>query len=199
MIRLWTFLFASATLACAQQPALTSSNFKPLTGEQRWRRYWKDTVFSPGLFFAAAGAASGSQLGHDPPEWGQGTEGYARRTASLLGLFTIQETVTQSGAAALHYDPRYFHCECHGFVRRASHAVLWTFLTKNDRGETRFNLPAVAGAYGSGMISMYWYPARYNPLSDGVRVGNQQIAYDLGVNLIREFSPELKRAFRFFH
>jgi hypothetical protein len=46
---------------------------------------------------------------------------------------------------------------------------------------------------------MYWYPRRYNPLSDGVRVGNQQAGFDLGINLIREFSPELKKAFRFGH
>jgi len=198
-LRFCLFILVPGALLFGQSSPPPVPAYKPLSGAERWHRYWKDTILSPGLYFAATGAASGSQLAHDPPEWHQGAKGYARRSASLLGLFTIQETVAQAGAAALGYDPRYIQCECRGFFRRSGHAILWTFLTKNEQGSTRFNLPALAGAYGSGMLSTYWYPPRYNPLSDGVRVGNQQVGFDVGVNLIREFSPELKKFFRFGH
>jgi hypothetical protein len=133
---------------------------------------------------------------HDPAEWRQGYHGYSRRTASEYGQYTIQEAIHQGGAAAMGLDPRYLRCDCHGFTARVLHAVKGSFLTRNEEGKTRFDLPSVAGAYGTGMLSMYWYPSRYQPLSDGVRSGTQQIGFDTGMNLLDEFSPELKR---FFH
>jgi hypothetical protein len=42
---------------------------------------------------------------------------------------------------------------------------------------------------------MYWYPSRYRPLTDGVRVGHQEMGFVIGLNLLDEFSPELKRVF----
>lgn len=173
----------------------TITPYQPLTGAERWNRYWNDTILSPGLYFAAAGAASGGQLGNDPPDWGQGTKGYAKRTAALLGRFTMQTTVHQAASAALGYDPRYLSCDCKGFLRRSGHAIKWTLLTRNNDGETRLDFPKMAGAYGSGMLSMYWYPSRFNPLTDGVRAGNQQMGFEFGVSVIREFSPELKHFF----
>lgn len=169
--------------------------YVPLTGSERWHRYWKDTILSPGLYFAAVGAASGGQLGNDPPEWRQGVQGLAKRSASLLGLFAIQETVHQGSAAALGYDPRYLRCDCRGFLPRSAHALKWTFLTRNSAGQPRIDFPFLAGAYGSGMLSTYWYPARYQPLTDGFRVGTQQLGFGAGLNLIREFGPELKHVF----
>jgi len=113
-----------------------------------------------------------------------------------LATFSIQASVQEGAAAALHYDPRHLRCECHGFGRRLAHGLLWSFLTKNDEGQTRFNFPVVGGAYAAGMIPMLWYPDRYNPLKDGFRRGSQQLGFSVGANLIVEFSPELKRFFR---
>ncbi len=66
-------------------------------------------------------------------------------------------------------------------------------MTRNNEGETRFDVPAIAGAYSSGMLSMYWYPHRFSPLTDGVRVGNQQMGFYVGMNVLREFAPDVKR------
>ncbi len=167
--------------------------YMPLSNEQRWDRYWDQTFLSPGLYFASLGAASGAQLAHDPPEWRQGIAGYGRRAASQFGIFTIQTTVHEAGAAALGYEPRYLRCDCTGGWRRAGHAAKMSLLTVNREGKMRPDLPTLAGAYGSGMLSMYWYPARYHPLSDGVRAGNMQMGFVLGIHLIQEFSPEIKR------
>lgn len=194
----WLALLITPVVLC-QTPStalLTPLNYQPLTRHQRWHRYGQDTILSPGLYFGSAGAASGAQLGNDPPEWGQGAAAYGKRTASILGTFLIQETVAQGGAALLGYDPRYLHCDCRGFWRRSGHAVKWSFLTKNTEGKTRLDVPSLASAYAAGMLSTYWYPARFNPLTDGVRNGNQQEAFTIGVNILKEFSPELKRLFR---
>lgn len=45
------------------------------------------------------------------------------------------------------------------------------------------------------MIVTTWYPKRYDPLVQGVQMGHAQIGFAVGVNVIREFSPELKRFF----
>jgi hypothetical protein len=154
------------------------------------------TLLSPGIYLASFAAAGGTQLAKDPPEWGQGVEGYSKRAGSLFATFEIQATVQEGAAAALRYDPRRLRCDCQGGTRRIAHAFVWSFLTKNDAGHTRFNMPVVAGAYAAGMLPLLWYPDRYSPLKDGFRRGSQQLGFAVGANLIAEFSPELKR---FFH
>lgn len=173
----------------------TLAPYSPLTASQRWDYYLSESLLSPGLYLAALGAAGGAQLDKDPPEWGQGIDGYARRAGSLLATFAIHTTVYQASDAALRYDPRYLHCDCKG-GRRLAHAFVWSFLTKNDEGKTRFNFPVFAGAYASGMIPFLWFPDRYSPLKDGFREGSQQLGFTVGINVVREFSPELKRFFR---
>ena len=182
-----------AAVLSAQTPIAA---YSPLTSSQRWDHYLHQTLLSPGIYLASLAAAGGSQLAKDPPEWGQGVEGYSKRAGSLLATFSIQASVQEGAAAALHYDPRHLRCECHGFGRRLAHGLLWSFLTKNDEGQTRFNFPVVGGAYAAGMIPMLWYPDRYNPLKDGFRRGSQQLGFSVGANLIVEFSPELKRFLR---
>jgi len=170
--------------------------YAPLTASQRWDHYLHLTFLSPGIYLASLAAAGGSQLAKDPPEWRQGFDGYAKRTGSLFATFAIQASVQEGTAAALGYDPRHLRCECQGAGRRLAHGVLWSFLTKNNEGQTRFNIPVVAGAYAAGMIPLLWYPDRYSPLKDGFRRGSQQLGFAVGANLLAEFSPEIKRFFR---
>jgi len=176
-------------------PPAASDSYTPLSSSERWREYRDDTWLSPGFYAFALAAAADSQSVWDPPEWGQGAAAYARRSASWLGVFGVEETIHHGGAAALGYDPRYLRCGCKGFFRRSGHAIKWSFVTKNTAGQTRLDLPVLAGAYGGGMLSTYWYPSRYQPLKDGVRVGHQEMGFVVGLNLINEFGPELKRVF----
>jgi hypothetical protein len=185
------FIFVAASLG-----AQTSLTYTPLTASERWEHYRHETFLSPGIYLAALAAAGGTQLAKDPPEWGQGLDGYGKRAASFLATYAIQSTVHEGAAAALGYDPRYLHCDCKGGGRRLVHALVWSFLTKNEEGRTRFNSPTIAGAYAGGMIPYLWYPSRYSPLKDGSREGSQEVGIIMGVNIFREFGPELKRFFR---
>jgi hypothetical protein len=190
---------AFASLAVAQPPAEpvgTAPDYVSLSGAERWQRAGQQTFLSPALYFASFGSAAGQQLHNDPPEWRQGLKGYARRSASQFGAFTLQIGIREASAAALHYEPRYIRSGREGFLPRAGHAIAWSFVTWDTDRHVRFNVPAVAAAYGSGMISTAWYPARYSAFHDGVRNGNRQMGVAVGVNVLREFAPELKR---FFH
>ena len=198
-------LLLAAAIAMATLPAqlppdpAALSGYTPLTSEERWHRYWQESFSSPGLYFASLGSAIEGQLANDPPEWRQGVGGFSLRSASLFGMFTIQTTIYEAGTAAMGLEPRYQRCDCKGFPRRIGHALKWSVVTLNNAGKVRPNLPALAGGYGSGMLAMSWYPDRYHSLSDGVRLGNQQAGFMAGINLIREFGPELKRLLRFVH
>ena len=198
-------IFASGLLCVsamhAQGPAaaddvLTSANYKPLTGKGRAAFFASDTLLSPLTYAAALGGGGIQQLSNSPPEWNQGVKGYAKRSGSVLGIVLIQGTISNGAAAALGYEPRYIHCGCNGFLKRTSHAVVWSIITKNNAGANRPNLPALAGAYGSGMLgTLAWYPDRFDPLKDGFRLGTQQLPFIAGANWLREFTPDLKRAF----
>ena len=202
MIRVLAVAAFSLAVVCeaqtAQPPVVTPTTptWQPMTGKERLDRYWKESFGSPGLYFASTGAAIGSQFRNDPTEWGKTGSGYAKRAASNFVRFSAQTAIHEAGAAALGLDPRYHSCECKGFLPRAGHAVKWTLVTRDNNGHIRPNVPVVAAAYGSGMISTLWYPDRYTPLTDGVRVGHQQLGMEFGINVIREFGPELKRTLR---
>jgi hypothetical protein len=188
-------LIAALPLAAQTPSAITATNYVPPTTQERWHHYFNETLIAPDFYLAVFGSAAIDQITHTPPEWKQGIAGYGRRSASDFGLYAIDGTIHQAASAALGYDPRYIHCGCPGFWHRTGHAVLWTFLTKNSSGQTRFDVPAVGAVYGSSMISTLWYPSRYDPLTDGVREANHLIAYRVGRNIFEEFRADLKHAF----
>lgn len=173
--------------------------FVPIDAKQRSDRFFKEYLGSPFTYIAAAGAASGGQIGNDPKEWTRSWEGYGKRVGSTFALFTIQTGVHEAGDAKLGLDPRYFRCSCNGGLRRTWNAMEMSFLAYNGKGRKRFDLPQLLGAYGGGMIVTTWYPKRYDPLVQGVQMGHQQMGFVVGINLIREFRPELKKFFGKFN
>jgi hypothetical protein len=122
-------------------------------------------------------------------------DGWGKRSLYWAGVIATQETIRQGTDAALGYDPRYRKCDCKGFFHRSGHAVLWTFFTIDGAGSTRLDVASLAGAYGGGMLSMLWYPRRYNPLKDGLRTGTQELGFSVGMSAFLEFGAELKLAF----
>jgi hypothetical protein len=187
------FILLTPFIGLIPTQAQTTPAWHPLNGEERWANFFDTTVTAPTFWGAALVSASYSQITNAPPEWSQGAYGLGRRMASKLAIYGIQETIHQGGEAILGYDPRYLACGCKGFWTRTGHAIKWSFLTKNKSGRTRFDFPAIAGMYGAGMLSTYWYPPRFNPLTDGVRNGNQQLGISVGLNVFREFEPDVKR------
>jgi len=147
-----------------------------LTATQRSDRFFKEYLGSPFTYIAAAGAASGGQIGNDPKEWTRSWEGYGKRVGTTFALFTIDTGVHEVGDAMLGLDPRYFRCRCRGGLQRTWNAVEMSFLAYNSKGRKRFDLPQLAGAYGSGMIVTTWSQAlrpirsrsTYGPPADGI-------------------------------
>ncbi len=202
-LQLWTaFAVLSCLPALAQaeeeaQPyvrpristVVTMDEFRPLTGKERWQLYWRESYFTPGAFFRNVMPALGAQRRDEPPQWGQGMEGFSKRLANRVARSTIRESITAGGSAALGYDVRYVKCQCKGFFPRFGHALAWNFITLNRNGNKVFDAPVIAGAFGSEFIGLTWMPKGYRSPGDAAISASTQLAFGALFNSINEFMP----------
>jgi hypothetical protein len=166
----------------------------PLTGRERWQRYLKQTYTTPPIYVVSLGFALGMQVVNTPSEWGTGWEGYGKRAGTMYATVVIQNSIYQAGSAALHNEGRYIPCQCRGTWHRTGYALEMTFLTYHNTHKV-LDVSQLAGAYGSGMIPVLWYPSRYSSTVQGVQNGHIQMGFVLAVREVQEFAPELKRFF----
>lgn len=195
--RLGIASFFVLSLASAQSSTVLPKEieWKPVTSAQRWQIYRDKTFSSPGAYFRAFGSASGDQLNDRPVEWQQGLKGYSQRVGQRFVTFTMQDSVEAGLSAAAGYEPRYVRCKCTGGGPRFNHAFKMNFLTLNKKGKKVFDWPKFAGAYGAGIVSTTWVN-EYKWSAQGLQAGNSQLYFGVLFNVIREFGPEFKRAFK---
>jgi hypothetical protein len=179
----------------AVNPAFKAGSYTPLTGAQRWQRWWKEDGGSPSIHVESFATAAWLQAWPAPKAWGQDTGGFFERLGSSYGGNLIENTMHEGLAATYGTDPRYFACSCKGFFHRSGHALKMTFLTYNHDGQLALDIPQLAGAYGGSMIESTWWPNHYSALVQGVQDGHIEMGFIGAVHLAQEFSPELKRMF----
>ena len=184
---------ATNPVAALQPLQPGDSDFAALSADQRASLFFKGYLGSPITYYESAATASGSLIANVPEEWHRTWGGYSRRAGNSFALFTMEAAMHDAGDAALALDPRYFPCRCAGVWHRSGHALKMTLFAFDAEGNKHFDLPRIIGDYGGAMIVTTWYPAHYSPLVQGVQLGHVQLGMDAGVNLLREFSPELKR------
>jgi hypothetical protein len=167
----------------------------PLTKMDRLTLFWNDSYASPGAFVGISAGALVDQVRHTPAKWDGDGSGYTRRFASEYGQLAARNVIHESLAGIAGLDPRYSVCNCGGTLHRGAHALKLTFTTYRQDGTLVLDVPQIAGAYGSGIVSTYWYPHHlYSPLVQGVQFGHEQMGEVLISNLIQEFGPDLKRS-----
>jgi hypothetical protein len=178
-----------------QSPQPGDQNFVPLSPRDRASLFFKGYMGNPLPYYAATTAAVGELLAGEPEGWPRSFSGYSRRAGSQITLLMFEEGVHEGGDAALGLDPRYYRCRCAGFLRRSGHALKMTFLAYDAQGHLHLDTPRLAGDYGGAMLITSWYPSQYRARVQGVQMGHVQVALDGGINLAREFLPEMKRLF----
>jgi hypothetical protein len=180
------------TLA-AVRPTPRSFSYSPMTRQERWQDYKDQNFESYGAFFQAFFTGLGDELG-DVLRWDSGMAGLSEHVGSEFARFTIGGTIHSSFAAALHQDTRYFHCSCRGAFPRTLHAVGRTIFTHGDNGLIYPDVSGLAGIYGGSMLMTMWYPEKYTATGYGIRQGDIAVGVTSAIYVIREFSPEIKRA-----
>jgi hypothetical protein len=147
------FVCSAALIGQVNPILLLHPDYKAMNAKQRLDHYLQQAFVSPVPYLGALAAGGLGQAAKAPPEWGQGAEGFAKRTASGFGLIEIDTAVHNGLSAAMGLEPRYIKCDCQGFLRRTGHAVKMSFLTWDNQGRTRLDLPSMAGAYAGGMFA----------------------------------------------
>jgi hypothetical protein len=144
------------------------------------------------LVFAGIGAAF-DQGRNRPSEWGQGWGAYGERYASHVGYYVIQRSIMFPVQALDHEDARYFRSERTSLKGRVGDAFLHTVWRRSDDGGMMPAYSEFLGDYGAAAISRMWWPDRFHHGSAIFVAGSDTMLIDAGINLFREFTPDLKR------
>jgi hypothetical protein len=170
------------------------SGYHPLTGAERWKLYVKMTYASAGPYFSPVMTALLlDQANGTPRQWGGGFPGFGRRVASRAGNAVLQGTFQAPLAALLHEDVRYIASSRHGFMRRAAHAVLYSFLTYNNQGRPTLNIANLTAFYASTAVTTAWLPGIQNVAKYTFTNASEQIGLSFPLNVTQEFWPEIRR------
>ncbi len=186
---------ATATPAVSLKPGMLwgtvikREEFKPLTGQQRWDLYWRQTFWTPGVYFRAAAIGALDQNKNIPSEWGQGWDAYSKRVANDFGRAALQDTFEAGGAALLHEDVRYIRCGCKGWLRRTGYAIGTNFVTLNRNGHWEPAYARLGSAVGAEYLANTWMPDGYRNWNTSLRDGALQFAFGGLFNILREFAP----------
>jgi hypothetical protein len=166
--------------------------FVPMTASERFRVYLLRTFGIGSILDSAAGAGI-RQWEDTPKEWKHGAEGYGDRLGSSYATHLIRETLEYGASAALREDNRYIRSGESGFWKRSKHAVVYTFMARNDAGNEHFAYSRFGSAAGAAFISRIWQPHSTNSGGDGAVVFGSTIGSDVGANMFHEFWPDIRR------
>ena len=179
--------------AVQNEPATGSLTFGDRFG------LYTHSIFSP---MSVIGPGVGSALGqwrNSPHEWGQGSLGFGRRFGSDLAQRIITHTISFGFAAADGEDPRYIRSEESGTWTRTKHAIVGSFVTRTSSGNRIPAYSRIAGDYGAAFIVNAWHPNSSNDAAHGFVRGTTALGTHVGLNVLNEFWPDIRRALHFKH
>jgi hypothetical protein len=106
-----------------------------------------------------------------------------------------KRTIQFGIGAARGEDPRFYRSGKSGTWSRVAFQLKRTVTVQMDNGGTSLAVGKLAGTFGANAISAYWDPRRPEPLKHGLTSTGVNLAGDLGIRMVREFWPDLKRLF----
>jgi hypothetical protein len=151
---------------------------------------------SPFTFTAAGVAAGLGQATNAGPGFGQGWRGFKRRYGASIADSGTHAFFSKFLIPVLaHQDPRYKRNGRDPFGTRVLDALSQIVETETDDGETQFNYSQIFGSAVSASISNTYYPTQSRGFRrTGYRTVTR-LATEAGMNVVREFLPDIKRAF----
>ena len=172
-----------------------------LTAADKWKMYTRDTFGPRSLLTPTIGAAI--RLGNSPdqypdswqPSWG----GFGRQYGNGLAIQGAQNTAYYAAAGLLHEDPRYAPSISTNVAARVGHALMFTFVDRGDSGKARPAFANFAGSLAAGFVGNAYMPEGFNDVTHAGQRSLTRFGLYGGVNLLREFTPELVKLGRKFH
>lgn len=162
-------------------------NPAPLSPKQKLHLGWK-LLLDPSTF-AAAGVTAGIQQGRNSYyQWGQGSEGFAKRFGAAYGTAAQNLLITSVVAdSVFHQDPRYFYSGHGTKSQRALYAVKSAFLARGDNGKWQPPYAGMVGTIASAELSQVYYPGERTQYSLLGRTMMFHFVGSVALNLGQEF------------
>jgi hypothetical protein len=154
-------------------------------------------TYSPYTFAGAAFSAGMAQATGAWYSYGGGMEGYGKRFGASLAD-------SESGAffgrflfpVLLHEDPRYLRSTSENTMPRIGYALSRVLVTRDDHGNKRINLSLILSVFASAGLGNAYYPRDQRSFGDTAARSGSDFANTAGMNVLREFWPDIKKKFR---
>jgi hypothetical protein len=173
-----------------------ASIYVPLSARCKFNLFLIQT-YSPYTFASAAFQATEAQATDQWPHYGGGTQGWAKRLGATLANTESRRFIQGFALSTiLHQDPRYFPSPKRKLFLRAWYATTRVVITKNDNGDSTFNTSEILGALFTSSLQNTYYPRHDRTLGDTMNRFSGALASDAIGDLLREFTPDMKRLFR---
>jgi hypothetical protein len=160
------------------------------------RSFGPRALVSPML---SAGIAMAKPNYNYPNDWHQGMQGFGRQYGSKVGAKVSETTARFAVSALTHEDFRYRPSESAEFFPRVGHAIGYIFVDRSDSGKPRLALANFAAAGAGGFVPNAWLPDGFNDWRSGARRMGTRFGGFAIQDVLREFSPEIFRAFHAAH
>jgi hypothetical protein len=174
-----------------------SPEWKGLSVKEKLAYDWQHLFDVDNMVFAAMGA--GIDQARDRPEWGQGWGAYGERFGSHVGYYIVQRSVFFPIQAIDHEDTRYFRSKRSSIKGRVGDALLHTVWRHNDSGGMMPAYSEFLGDYAAAAVSRQWWPEKYHNGEAIFIAGSNTILVDAGINVLHEFTPDIKRWLHLAH
>jgi hypothetical protein len=153
--------------------------------------------YSPYTFASAGFEATWAQATAQWPQYGGGMAGFGKRFGATLADTESRRFIqTFALSAILRQDPRYFPSCKKRLVSRAWYAATRVVTTRNDKGKSTFNSAEFFGALFASALQNSYYPRHYRTFDNTMGRFEGALTSDATSYALREFTPDLKRAFR---
>jgi len=150
------------------------------------------------ISFLSSGFNAGVNQGlNQDPSFGQGGLGYAKRFgADLAGATASRFFGDFLYPTIFSEDPRYYRL-IHGSKKaRLLHAVGHTVIGHRDDGTPMFNYAEWLGTASTAALNNLYHPGNEPGVGPAARNGAISVLQDMGFDVLREFWPEIARAFK---
>jgi len=194
----------SAPHATSQPPAEgdgttstgTQVSYPPLSSRCKFRLFLR-TTYSPYTFASAGFEATEAQATDQWPHYGGGMQGWGKRFGATLANTESRRFIQAYALSTiLRQDPRYFPSPKRGLFPRAWYSATRVVITKNDRGESAFNTSEFLGTLLTSALQNSYYPRQDRTFGDTMDRFSGALSSDVIGDLLREFTPDMKRLFR---
>jgi hypothetical protein len=171
------------------------SAYAPLSRHCKFEIFLRQT-YSPYTFASAAFDATWAQMWGQWPQYGGGMQGWSKRLGTTLADVESRRFIQSFVLASLlHEDPRYFPSEKQGLLPRTWYAATRVLVTRDDNGWNVLNRSEFLGASLTSTLQNAYYPRPDRTLGDTLNRFAGTLGSDATANILREFTPDLKRLF----